>query len=220
MKWVHSVCVFAALVAGLAPPNAFGQAVSGAITGYVYDTSDAVIAKAVVTVTSTTTGTRASRVTDSDGRFIITNLDPGTYTVSVEAVDFRRFVQENVILRVDSTVRIDPRLELGAVTEQLTVSAGPPVLTTEKTDVRQYIPEQQLQELPTFGRNLSKLYNTIPRGYSKLMRRSPKDSWVSFAREASIVVLGSFAGTDGAPHAASAFSPASFRTSLRFATIV
>ena len=59
-------------------------------------------------------------------------------------------------------MRVDVHLELGAVTEQVTVTAAPAILKTEKTDVGEYIPENQLRELPTFGRNLSKLYNTIP----------------------------------------------------------
>jgi len=146
---------------GFLPP-ALGQAVSGAITGYVYDSSGAVVADAKVTVTNVETGISTSRQTDSTGRYVITNLIPGTYSLSVEAPGFRRFVQENVVLRVDSAVRVDPRLDLGAVTEQVLVSAAPEMIKSEKTDVGQYIPQQQLQDLPTFGRNLSKLYNTIP----------------------------------------------------------
>jgi hypothetical protein len=140
----------------------FAQAVSGTINGYVYDSSDSVIADARITITSSETGTSVVRTSDTTGRYIATNLLPGTYSITIEASGFRRFVQENVVLRIDSTVRLDAHLELGAVTEQVTVSAAPAILKTEKTDVGQYIPEQQLKELPTFGRNLSKLYNTIP----------------------------------------------------------
>ena len=153
--------VLLATLAGLFAWPLFSQSVSGTITGYVYDSSDAVIAEAAVTVTNTATGVSTSRQSDSTGRFLVTNLAPGTYETSIEAAGFRRFVQE-VILRVDSSVHIDARLELGGVTETVTVSGAPPILKTEKTDVGQYIPEEQLKNLPTFGRNLSKLYNTIP----------------------------------------------------------
>src|SRR5262249_45747544 len=87
---------------------------------------------------------------------------PGTYSVTVESPGFRKLVQDGIELRVDSTVRLDLHVELGSVSEEIMVSAAPPILKSEKTDVGQYIPEQQLKELPTFGRNLSKLYNTIP----------------------------------------------------------
>lgn len=138
------------------------QSVSGSINGYVYDSSNAPIADARVAVTNTDTGEAVNRNTDATGLFIVTNLTPGIYRVAVEGTGFRRYVQENVILRIDSTVRLEIHLEIGAVTEQITVSDAPPLLKTEKTDVGQYIPEQQLKELPTIGRNLSKLYNTIP----------------------------------------------------------
>ena len=155
--------LFAALSALLSTLSLmFGQAVSGTINGYVSDTAEAFIPGAKVTITNTGTGAVTSRTTDEAGLYVATNLPPGTYSVAVEAPGFRRTVQENVELRIDSAVRVDLRLELGAVTEQVTVSGAAPILKTEKTDVGQYIPEQQLRELPTFGRNLSKLYNTIP----------------------------------------------------------
>ena len=146
-----------------AGPRAHGQAVSGTITGYVYDPSEAAISGATVTITNVDTGISTERVTDDvTGRYVNTNLPPGNYTVSVEAAGFQRYVQENVVLTVDSTVRVDPILQLGAVTEQVTITAAPPMLKSEKTDVGAYIPEQELQNLPTFGNNLSKLYNTVP----------------------------------------------------------
>src|SRR5215831_18532821 len=55
----------------------FGQAVSGTINGYVYDTSEAAIAEARVTITNTETGTATNRVTDTTGRYIATNRLPG-----------------------------------------------------------------------------------------------------------------------------------------------
>ena len=152
----------AILIAAFCACPLLAQSVSGTITGYVYDTSDAVIADANVTVTNVGTGTPTVRTTDATGRFIMTNLQSGNYRLTVEASGFRRFLQENIVLRIDSTIRTDAHLELGAVTEAVTVSGAPPILKTEKTDVGQYISEQQLRDLPTFGRNLSKLYNTIP----------------------------------------------------------
>ena len=143
-------------------PAVFGQAVSGTITGVVTDPSNASIAAATVTITNVDTSIDTTRETDETGRYVNTNLPPGNYSVAIEAVGFQRFVQENVILRVDQTVRVDPVLQLGAVTEQVVVSAAPPMLKSEKTDVGSYIPEDQLQALPTFGNNLSKLYNTVP----------------------------------------------------------
>src|SRR6266849_5179538 len=163
MSGTHRILLLATLTCLISSVRVmFGQAVSGTINGYVYDTSEAAIAEARVTITNIENGTATNRVTDTTGRYIATNLLPGNYSVSIEAAGFRRFLQENIVLRIDSTVRLDARIELGAVTEQITVSGAAPILKTEKTDVGQYIPEQQLRDLPTLGRNLSKLYNTIP----------------------------------------------------------
>jgi hypothetical protein len=143
-------------------PTAQGQAVSGAITGYVYDPSDAPVVGATVTVKNVDTGITTTRNTDSTGLYLITNLNPGTYSVTVEASGFRRYIQENVVLRVDSTMRIDAHLVLGEVTQEISVTAAPDMLKTEKTDVGQAIAEHEVQTLPTTGRNLSKLYNLTP----------------------------------------------------------
>jgi hypothetical protein len=162
MSGKSRVSLFSAFCCCLLSPALYGQAVSGSINGYVYDASEAVIAGAQVTITNVGTGTATARVADSAGHYIATNLLPGTYSVAIEAVGFRKFLQENIVLRIDSAIRLDAHLELGGVTEQVTVSGAAPILKSEKTDVGQYIPEQQIRELPTFGRNLSKLYNTIP----------------------------------------------------------
>jgi len=144
------------------PPSAHGQAVSGSITGLVNDPSQAAISNAAVTITNVETGVSTNRTTDATGRFVATNLNPGEYRIEVEAPGFQRFVQENVILRVDETVRVDIVMQLGQVTEQVTVSSAPPALQTEKTDVGESFSENEVKDLPTFGRNLSKLYNTVP----------------------------------------------------------
>ncbi len=158
----QTVRAFAILTSAFCACPLLAQSVSGTITGYVYDASQATISAASVTAINIGTGTSTVRNSDATGRFIMTNLPPGNYRLTVEAAGFRRFVQENIVLRVDSTVRTDVHLELGGVTEAVTVSGATPMLKTEKTDVGQYISEQQLRELPTLGRNLSKLYNTIP----------------------------------------------------------
>ena len=158
----YTLAFIALIWAIVSVPAAWGQAVSGTITGVVTDPSNAAVAGATVTITNVDTSIDTTRESDETGRYVNTNLSPGNYSVAVEAAGFQRFVQENVVLRVDQTVRVDPVLQLGAVTEQVVVSAAPPMLKSEKTDVGSYIPEDQLQALPTFGNNLSKLYNTVP----------------------------------------------------------
>ncbi|HEV2353245.1 MAG TPA: carboxypeptidase-like regulatory domain-containing protein, partial [Puia sp.] len=72
------------------------QATWSTISGYVNDPSGAVIPGANVTVTEERTGVATKGVTDSTGLYTITHLSPGTYTVTVQAPGFKRFVQEHV----------------------------------------------------------------------------------------------------------------------------
>ncbi|PYU97749.1 MAG: hypothetical protein DMG26_20495, partial [Acidobacteria bacterium] len=108
------------------------------------------------------TGIVTKGVADSVGLYNITHLDPGEYTVVVEAPGFKRFIQAHVTLQVDSTVRIDPRLELGAVSQEVSVTAAPPLLKSEKTDVARNINEQAIEALPVAAHNLSKLFDIVP----------------------------------------------------------
>jgi hypothetical protein len=115
-----------------AVPNVHGQRVSGSITGYVYDPSDAPVVGATVTVTNTDTGVVGTRTTEATGLYLFTNLNPGSYSVAVEAAGFRRYVQENVVLRVDSTVRADVHLVIGELTQEVSVTGESPILKPRK----------------------------------------------------------------------------------------
>lgn len=156
-----TVGILLTLVA-MAAPALFGQAVSGVLTGYITDPSKTVIPGATVTATEMRTGVTTKRSTDTSGLYIITNLVPGIYSVTVEAPGFQKSVRENITLSVDSKVQIDMQLSLGTVTEAVTVSGAPPPLQTEKTDVAVVISEMQVETLPVVSRNVSELYNLVP----------------------------------------------------------
>jgi hypothetical protein len=141
---------------------AFGQAVSGVLTGYVTDPSKTPVPGAAVTATETRTGVSTKRTSDASGFYIITNLLPGVYSIAVEAPGFQKFVQENITLNVDTKVAIDVQLNIGTVTEAVTVSGAPPPLQTEKTDVAVVISERDVESLPVVSRNVSELYNLVP----------------------------------------------------------
>lgn len=143
-------------------PVASGQAVSATITGYVQDSSEAGIPGASVTATNISTGVSATRETDESGLYIILNLEPGVYTVSVESEGFRRFVQENVNLDPNLRFNYDVTLQLGAVTEQITVTSAPPMLKTENTDVSLDLQQEMVEALPTLGRNTTRLHFLAP----------------------------------------------------------
>ena len=113
--------VLAALVV-LCPAPASAQALYGTITGSVADDSGASVPGATVTVTNQDTGLEVSAVTDDSGAYAIRNLQPGTYTVKASLQGFKEYVQTGVPVNPNDVVRIDARLEVGALTESVTVT--------------------------------------------------------------------------------------------------
>src|SRR5215472_19369086 len=142
MKSVLALVLGGLVALSVGSGDAWGQATWGAISGFVNDASGAAIAGANVTATEVKTGVVTKGATDASGLYNVTHLLPGDYTVSVEAQGFKRFTQEHVNLQVDSTVRVDCALQLGPVTQQITVEAAVAQLQTEKTDVARNINEQ------------------------------------------------------------------------------
>ncbi len=153
------VLIFTTFIGGAA---LYAQAVSGTINGYITDASNAPVAGASVGVLNERTGVRTPIRTSPEGFYNATNLQPGVYSVIAEQSGFSKITREHVMLEVDATVRVDLTLSVGAVAESVTVAAGAELLQSEKVDVSQVMNEQQIQDLPTVGRNVTMLYLTVP----------------------------------------------------------
>ncbi len=143
-------------------PAAFGQAVTGSITGYVTDPSGAAIPNAKVTATEIRTNVATTRSADAAGLYLITNILPGDYNVTVEAAGFKIFTQSQVHLGVGGTVRADAKLEVGTFTQHINVEAQSAALETEKTDVSRKFVSQEIEALPIVGQNVTQLFTLVP----------------------------------------------------------
>lgn len=154
-----SVMVTMVLCSG---PSAFGQAVTGSITGYVTDPTGGAVPNAKVTATEVRTNVTTVRTSDAAGLYVITNVLPGTYTITVEAPGFKTFSQANVELQVGATARTDAKLELGQVSQQVTVEAQAAVLETQKTDVSRSFTSREVEALPIVGQNVTQLFTLVP----------------------------------------------------------
>jgi outer membrane receptor protein involved in Fe transport len=162
-----SLVVLAALVITsffltIAPACAHAQAVWGGINGYVTDSSGAVVSKAIVDVKDEDTGIETKIEADAAGFYNATHLTPGQYSVSVHMSGFEGFVREHLILPVAATIRVDCLLKVGASTETVTVTAAPPILNTEQTDVSDRFEAQSVDSLPLVGNNVTQLYALVP----------------------------------------------------------
>ncbi len=133
------------------------------VTGVVVDSTGAVIPAAQVIVENTETGIRTAASTNEAGLYTAFSLIPGTYRVAVEAEGFRRFVREGLELETGVQARIDVELELGAVTETVTVSADAPSINLERGAVKgDVIVYEEIQDLPLPGRDFTNLAFLVP----------------------------------------------------------
>ncbi len=108
---IRAVALFAFLA--VLTVTLHGQAF-GTISGTVTDPSGAVVAGAKVTATETETSFSRDTVTDSSGHYVIPNLRPTNYSLTVEAAGFRKFVQQKVLLQANQAATVDLKLEMGS----------------------------------------------------------------------------------------------------------
>ena len=101
------------------------------LLGTLSDSTGAVVAGAKVTVVNNDTAFTSTTVTNADGYYFVPYLNPGAYHLTIEALGFKRYVREGIVLRTNESPRIDVALEVGAVTESVQVTGAPPLLETE-----------------------------------------------------------------------------------------
>ena len=146
-----------------ASEGAKAQVLYGSIVGTVEDQSGAVVPNATVTVTSKETGVSRETKTDIAGRYALPNMLPGMYAVRVSATGFRTLTRENVAVVINTVTRVDLKLEVGAVNEQVTVAAAAAMLQTDKSDVRTEITNREMASLPLANyRNFQSLISLAP----------------------------------------------------------
>jgi len=148
------------LLGGLFP--GWSQDPRGAISGTVMDSTDAVVPGASVRALNVETGVVATAQTNEAGLFHIPFLLPGRYRVTVEMEGFKRYVQENVEVRVGETVTLPIRLEVGTLSETVEVTAAPPLVDTAGSSLGQVIDRERILDLPQRGANPMELALLAP----------------------------------------------------------
>ena len=139
-----------------------GQAFYGSIVGTVTDPSGAALRGANVTLTNTGTGERRQAQSGDGGEYQFLNLVPGKYKVEVEQSGFKKATSENIEVNVSGTARADVTMQIGDVTQNIEVTAAPPVLQTENANLSQVVNSRAVQELPVNGRNVLNLTALVP----------------------------------------------------------
>ena len=148
----------AGLIWLLAAGTGWAQAVAGSqVSGVVKDSSGGVLPGVEVTITKTDTGTVRTVFTGADGAYVLPNLPVGPYKLKVVLQGFNTYVQEGIVLQVNTNPTIDVALTVGNVGEQVTVTASAATIETRSTGVGQVIDNQQVTEIPLNGRQATEL---------------------------------------------------------------
>ena len=124
------------------------QTTNGSIQGTVSDPSGAAVGGANVTGRNLDTGLSIATVTSDAGLYSLANLPPGRYSVTVESPNLKKYVREGVTVQTGSTVSLDIQMQLGAVSENVTVSADASQLETATSDMGATVQQSLIQNLP------------------------------------------------------------------------
>jgi outer membrane receptor protein involved in Fe transport len=151
--------VFAAL---LLCASAHSQVTTTTLFGTATDSTGATIPNARVTATNTGTNLSKSVETGSDGTYRIEFLPVGSYHLEITASGFKKFQQNGIVLEINQSARVDARLELGAVTDTVEVTAAPPLVNTNNAQIGRTVDNAEITQLPIVGRNVYTLLTLTP----------------------------------------------------------
>lgn len=133
------------------------QVSSAELSGSILDGTGAAVVNAKVRATNVATNREHDTVSDATGKFIIPLLQPGDYTITVEAPGFRRLVQSGLTLQVNQQANLDLTLQLGQTSETMEVTAAAPLLESESSSLGTVVTEKLVNQLPLNGRNFVQL---------------------------------------------------------------
>lgn len=129
------------------------QVTTSSVTGFVTDSSGAVVPQALVKIKEIATGYTRSTLTDANGQYSIPAIPAGNYTFTVEKAAFKTIVKANQTITQQLPARVDFVLEVGSVKQTVNVEAGAPIINTETPTEATTISNQKLTQLPTLGHN-------------------------------------------------------------------
>jgi hypothetical protein len=153
-----SVRTLALLVLGLfACALAVAQKDTGGITGAVTDPSGGVVSGAKVTVRDVDRGTTTVTTTDTQGEYVVSPLKIGHYTVTIEKTGFQKTVLGPVTVDVQARPAVNAKLQVGSVSETITITTQGPQLETDTSDLGQVQDARTIETLPLNGRNYAQL---------------------------------------------------------------
>ncbi len=138
------------------------QVVTGTLQGTVQDPSGRVLPGVTIQAVLVDRNLQRTVTTNGDGQYEIPFLPVGTYRVTASITGFKVQVQQNVDLRIDQRLRVDFALQIGSVTQQVTVSGEPPLVNADSPNIGEVIEQTRVTELPLKGRQFIELVLLTP----------------------------------------------------------
>ena len=155
--------LFVAVLVSAFTPSANAQTLYGSINGVVSDAQGASVPGATVTVIEKATALERTTVSNESGLYSFVNLNPGAYDVKVSLQSFKEFVKTNVPVTIGQVSRVEVVLEVGALTETVTVASDAALLQTDKAEVATELKSKDITNMPLNQfRNYQALINLVP----------------------------------------------------------
>jgi carboxypeptidase family protein len=160
-NWTRSL--LAVLMLGLTAGPVIGQILYGSIVGVVKDPQGGTVPGATVTIVNKETNLTKETTTDAEGAFTVNNVLPGPYDVKVSLQGFRESVRRDVPVTIGQISRVTVALEVGSVSETVTVVSDTQLLQTDKADVHTELKSAEIVAMPLNRfRNYQALMNLVP----------------------------------------------------------
>lgn len=151
------------LLVSLLTPRLAAQSATATVTGMVQDTLEAAIAGAEVRLRNVESNQTRQFQTNGSGEFTLTNLAPGGYELTVEHAGFRGYRKNGIILELGQVLREEVLLQVGSVSETVSVTAEVPLVNTETGAIKgDVITQQEINDMPLDGRDFTDLAFLVP----------------------------------------------------------
>jgi trimeric autotransporter adhesin len=164
---------------GILAATTWGQSTQGGVRGSVTDAQGSVIVNAVVALTNQATNEVRSTVSNAAGDYDFASVVPGTYSLTVQSPNFRKFQRTNITIGTQEYLNVNVPLEVGAVSESVLVTEDVPLVETADASQGQVLDNQKLVDLPNLGRNpfmMSKIAQNViqvgPPAYNRMEDQS------------------------------------------------
>src|SRR5882757_6064825 len=171
---------------GFGASTSLGQAVYGGVIGTITDPQGNAVSGAKVTETDITKGTSEETTTNESGNYSVIHLIPDTYRIKIEAAGFKAYDVASVLVQVDTAVRVDAQLQVGAVTQTVEVTGEVPQLKTDRADVSLDFSSDYVEKLPLVNRNFQSLLLSAPGtqqiGWGHAATENPQGSQQTFVQ--------------------------------------